>query len=156
MDIFERLGVEERRVRHDLSTLDWEGGLTTTDILEELPALPRDLFSDLEDGAIFHNPGEVIASIRGEVDRDAEDIPVEGATSLGGPAGYAPSPTGRLLTPPSTSHGIGSGTDTGDTGGGNTAATSWGHPGTTFGEEAAEEEQEEEKNAPEEYLDDLP
>ncbi len=156
MDIFQQLGVDERTVRRDLSTLDWQGGLTTVDIMEELPALPRALFGDLEDGAIFHGPDEVIAAMRGEVDRDAADMPVEGALSLGGPAGYGGSPTGKRVSAPSTNHGIGSGTDTGDTGGGNTAATGWRRPGTTFGEEAVEEEQEEEQNGPEEYLDDLP
>ncbi len=148
MDIFQQLGVDEEMVRRDLSTLDWQGGLTTMDIMEELPALPRDLFGDLEDGAIFHNPDEVIASMRGKVDRDAADMPAEGAISLGGPAGYGASATGRLATNPSTSPGIGSGTDIGGTG--------WARPGTTFGEEAVEEEQEEDEFGPEEFLDDLP
>ncbi len=156
MDIFRQTGVDEERVRHELSTLDWQGGLTTVDIMEELPALPRDLFGDLADGAIFHSPEDVIASLRGEVDPDAADIPSEGAESLGGPAGYGESSTGRLIRTPSTTGGVGSGTDSGDTGSGNTGATGWGRPGTTFGKEAVDEEQRDEEGSPEEYLDDLP
>ena len=65
-------------------------------------------------------------------------------------AGYGGSITGRLVMTPSTSHGIGSGTDTGDTGSGNTEATGWGRAGTTFGEEAVEERTEEELGSEEE------
>lgn len=144
MDVFQRLGVGEERVRHDLSALEWGNGLTTVDIVQQLPALPADLFADLEDGAIFHAPDEVIDAIHGQVDFDPADMAVEGAESLGGPAGYGPSSTGRLVRRPSTSGGIGSGTDTGDTGSGNTEATGWGRPGTTFGEEAIEQEEREE------------
>ncbi len=144
MDIFQRVGVSEERVRKDLSHLDWGRDLTTTDIMNELPALPVDLFGDLEDGEIFHSPDDVIEAMHGRLDMDPSDMAAEGAEALGGPSAYGPSPTGRLVRTPNTSHGIGSGTDTGDTGSGNTEATGWGRPGTTFGEEAVEEEEREE------------
>ncbi len=150
MDLFQRFGVGEERVRRELGSLDWEGGLTTEEISAQLAALPEDLFGDLEDGAIFHNPEEVIRALRGQIDLDAADFPVEGAASIGGPAGYGGSSTGRLVTRASTSGGIGSGTDTGDTGSGNTEATGWGRPGTTFGEEAVEAEAFEEQSGEEE------
>lgn len=143
MDIFQRVGVGEDQVRRDLSNLDWGRGLTTVEIMDQLPGLPIDLFGDLEDGEIFHGPDDVIRSMHGHVDMDPADMAAEGAESLGGPAGYGPSPTGHLVLTPNTSHGIGSGTDTGDTGSGNTEATGWGHPGTTFGEEAVEEQERE-------------
>ncbi len=150
MDTFQRLGLDEDRVRQELAGLDWGRGLTTYDIRQELPALPEELLSDLEDGAIFHSPEEVIRGVRGEIDRDAADFPVEGAESIGGPSGYGGSTTGRLVIRPSTSGGIGSGTDTGDTGSGNTEATGWGRAGTTYGEEAVEHETEEELGGEEE------
>ncbi len=146
MDPFERYGLKERRVREDLVGLDWQGGLTASEIRQELPALPEDLFGDLEDGQIFHTPDEVIRAIRGEIDLDPGDFPVEGAESIGGPAGYGGSTTGRLVIRANSSGGIGSGTDTGDTGSGNTEATGWGRPGTTYGEEAVEREIEEDEN----------
>ncbi|GEM_PF-4276563 len=144
MDAFREVGVDEELVRRELDRLNWSYPLTTADIFAQLPNLPEDLFGDLADGAIFHNPDEVIGALRGEIDLDAADFPAEGAESLGGPAGYGGSSTGRLILQPSTSHGIGSGTDTGDTGSGNTEATGWSRSGTTFGEEAVEEEQESE------------
>jgi len=150
MDLFQQLGVDEDRVRRDLANLDWEGGLTTAEISAQLGALPSDLFADLEDGAIFHNPDEVIRALHGEIDLDPADFPVEGATSLGGPAGYGGSTTGRTVTRVSTSGGIGSGTDTGDTGSGSSEATGWDRPGTTFGKEAVEREIAEELSGGEE------
>jgi hypothetical protein len=144
MSIFSRLRVSEERVRQELSGLDWRGGLTTAEIMAQLRGLPADLFGDLADGAIFHSPDEVVQSMEGQVDRDPGDMATEGAESLGGPAGYGESSTGRLVMTPNTSHGVGSGTDTGDTGSGNTEATGWGGPGTTFGEEAVKEDIEEE------------
>jgi hypothetical protein len=144
MDAFRSMGVDENRVRKELSQLDWGRGMTTAEIAAQLGALPPELFGDLADGAIFHNPEEVIRALHGEIDMDVDDIAAEGMESLGGPAGYGPSTTGHLVMTPSTSGGIGSGTDTGDTGSGNTEATGWGRPGTTFGEEAVEEEAEEE------------
>lgn len=150
MSIFEQLGLDERGVRLELDSLDWRGPLTTADIAAQLAALPEDLFGNLADGAIFHEPDEVMRALRGEIDLDAADLASEGAESIGGPAGYGESTTGRLVTTPSTSHGIGSGTDTGDTGSGNTEATGWGRAGTTFGEEAVEERTEEELGSKEE------
>lgn len=144
MSVFEQLGLDENRVRQELGSLDWRGPLTTADIAAQLAALPEDLFGNLADGAIFHEPDEVIRALRGEIDLDAADLASEGAESIGGPAGYGESTTGRLVMTPSTSHGIGSGTDTGDTGSGNTEATGWGRAGTTFGEEAVEESIEDE------------
>lgn len=150
MDAFERAGVNEERVRKELANLDWRGGLTTAEIFAQLPALTEELFGDLADGAIFHSPDEVIRALRGEIDRDAADLPAEGAASIGGPAAYGGSTTGRLVLTPSTSSGIGSGTDTGNTGAGSTGATGWGRPGTTFGEEAVEEDVERELGGEEE------
>lgn len=147
MDAFRQVGVDEETVRRELGTLDWQGGMTTADIAAQLRALPEDLFADLADGAIFHDPDEVIRALRGEIDMDAADLAAEGAASLGGPEGYGGSSTGRLVISPSASPGVGSGTDSGDTGSGNTEATGWGRPGTTFGEEAVEREQEEEMGA---------
>ncbi len=144
MNAFQQVGVDEDRVRRELDSLDWSGPLTTTDITAQLTALPGELFDDIPDGAIFHSPEEVIRALRGEIDLDMADFPVEGAESLGGPAGYGGSTTGRLVMKPSSSHGVGSGTDTGDTGSGNTEATGWSRAGTTFGEEAVEESIEDE------------
>ena len=144
MNVFEQAGIDEDRVRRELESLDWAGALTTEDISAQLSALPPGLFDDLANGAIFHTPDEVIRALRGEIDLDSADFPVEGAESLGGPAGYGGSTTGRMVIKPSSRHGIGSGTDTGDTGSGNTEATGWSRSGTTFGEEAVEEETEEE------------
>ncbi len=138
MDAFREIGVDEEMVRRELENLDWTGAMTTVEIAAQLPGLPEDLFGDLADGAVFHNPDEVIAALRGET-INAADMDGEGAESLGGPRGYGGSPTGRLILTPSTSSGIGSGTDTGDTGSGNTEATGWGRSGTTFGEEAVRE-----------------
>ncbi|MGI5836306.1 MAG: hypothetical protein ACOX87_07415 [Chloroflexota bacterium] len=140
MDAFREVGVDEELVLRELERLDWSYPLTTEDIYKQLPGLPEDLFGDLADGAVFHSPEEVIRALHGEIDLDAVDFPVEGAESLGGPAGYGGSSTGRLVRTPSTSYGIGSGTDTGDTGSGNTEATGWGRAGTKFGKEAVEEE----------------
>ncbi len=150
MDSFQQTHIGEEAVRRELDQLDWTGPLTTEDISAQLPGLPEGLFDDLANGAIFHSPEEVIRALRGEVDLDAADFPVEGAESLGGPAGYSGSNTGRLVGQPSSSHGIGSGTDTGDTGSGNTEATGWSRSGTTFGEEAVEEEANEELGGKEE------
>ena len=149
MDAFREAGVDEDLVRRELESLDWTAPLTTADIFAQLPGLPEDLFGDLADGAIFHNPDEVIRALRGEIDLAPEDFPVEGAASLGGPEGYGGSTTGRLSIRPSPSHGIGSGTETGDTGSGNTEATGWGRAGTTFGDEAVEAEMEAEMGAEE-------
>ena len=92
----------------------------------------------------------MIQGLKGHVDLDAADFPVEGAQSIGGPAGYGPSTTGASAhTHPSTG-GVGSGTDTGDTGSGSTSATGWARPGTTFGEEAVERETEKELGGEEE------
>lgn len=153
MDAFREVGVDEDLVLHKLEQLDWRYPLTAADIFSQLPGLPEDLFGDLADGAIFHSPDEVIRALHGEIDLDAADFPVEGAESLGGPAGYSGSNTGRLVISPSTSHGIGSGTDTGDTGSGNTEATGWSRAGTTFGEEAVEEEIEAEMGGEEQSSD---
>ncbi len=144
MNAFQQTHIDEEAVSRELDQLDWTGPLTTEDISAQLPALPEGLFDDLANGAIFHTAEEVMRALRGEVDLDAADFPIEGAESLGGPAGYSGSNTGRLVIKPSSSHGIGSGTDTGDTGSGNTEATGWSRAGTTFGEEAVEEEAEEE------------
>lgn len=153
MDAFREVGVDEELVRHELERLDWSYPLTARDILSQLPRLSEELFGNLADGAIFHSPDEVIRALHGEIDLDTADFPVEGAESLGGPAGYGGSNTGRLVTSPSTSHGIGSGTDTGDTGSGNTEATGWSRSGTTFGEEAVEEEVEAEMGGEEQPSD---
>ena len=150
MDPFRRLGLDEEQVRRDLDNLDWEGGLTTADIAAQLPALPQELFGDLADGAIFHGSDEVIRALKGEIDLDVADLPAEGAASIGGPAAYGGSSTGRLVIMPSAPGGVGSGTDTGDTGSGNTEATGWDRPGTTFGEEAVEREIEKELGGEEE------
>ncbi len=144
MDPFQHTDVDEELVRRELDQLDWTGSLTAAEISAQLSALPEGLFDDLANGAIFHTPDEVIRALRGEVDLSAADFPVEGAESLGGPAGYGGSNTGRLVIKPSSRHGIGSGTDTGDTGSGNTEATGWSRAGTTFGEEAVEESTDEE------------
>ena len=149
MDAFERTCTDERFVRGELDRLDWSAPLTTEDIIAQLPALPEGLFDDLAAGAIFHTPEEVMGALHGEIDLDAADFPVEGAESLGGPAGYGTTNTGRTVTRPSSSHGVGSGTDTGDTGSGTTEATGWSRAGTTFGEEAVEEEINEELGAEE-------
>ena len=153
MDAFREAGVDENQVRRELERLDWSYPLTTADIFAQLPGLPEDLFGDLADGAIFHSPDEVIRALHGEIDLDTADFPVEGAESLGGPSGYSGSNTGRTVVTPSTSHGVGSGTDTGDTGSGNTEATGWSRAGTTFGEEAVEEEVEAELGGQEEPSD---
>lgn len=150
MNPFQQVGVDEDRVRRELDNLDWTGPLTAAEIVAQLSALPEGLFDDLADGAIFHNPDEVIRALRGEVDLDAADFPIEGAESIGGPAGYGGSTTARWVRQPSSSHGIGSGTDTGDTGSGNTEATGWSRAGTTFGEEAVEERTEQELGGEEE------
>lgn len=144
MSVFEQLGLDEDRVRSALESLDWSGPLTTAEIARQLAGLPEDLFGNLADGAIFHDPSEVLRALMGEIDLDAADFPTEGAESIGGPSGYGGSTTGRPVVTPSTSHGIGSGSDTGDTGSGNTEATGWGRAGTTFGEEAVEERTEDE------------
>ncbi len=150
INAFQETGIDEERVRRELNNLDWRGALTTAEISAQLSALPSELFDDLPDGAIFHNPEEVIRALRGEIDLDAADFPSEGAESIGGPAGYGGSNTARLVMKPSTLHEIGSGTDTGDTGSGNTGATGWERSGTTFGEEAVEESIEEELGGEEE------
>ncbi len=150
MNPFRQTNVDEQSVRQALDQLDWTGPLTTEDISAQLQGLPEGLFDDLPNGAIFHRPEEVIQALRGEVDMDAADFPVEGAESIGGPAGYGGSNTGRLVIKPSSSHGVGSGTDTGDTGSGNTEATGWSRSGTTFGEEAVEESTDDELGGEEE------
>lgn len=144
MDAIERMGGNEAKLRSHLEQLDWGRGLTTAEIASQLRGTPTELFGDLADGAIFHGADEVIRALKGEIDLDVADMPAEGMESLGGPAGYGPSTTGALVMRPSTSGGIGSGTDTGDTGSGDTEATGWGRPGTTFGEEAVEEAAEDE------------
>jgi hypothetical protein len=144
MDVFRRHKIGEQQVRAELDKLDWSGPMTTADISGQLRGLPEDLLADIPAGAIFHEPDEVIRAIRGEVDRDEEDFPTEGAESIGGPAGYGESTTGQLFVSRPSGGGVGSGTDTGDTGSGNTEATGWGTPGTTFGEEAVEQDTEEE------------
>lgn len=144
MDPLARVGLNEDRVRFELSRLDWAAPLTTSDIAAQLPDLPGELFADLADGAIFHGPEEVIRALRGEIDLDPDDLPVEGAESIGGPAGYGGSSTGRTVSPPKADHGVGSGADTGDTGSGSTEATGWSRAGTTFGEEAVDERTEQE------------
>jgi hypothetical protein len=143
MDAFREIGVDEEYVRKQLECLDWTGAMTAAEIAVQLPSMSEELFGDLADGAVFHNPDEVIAALRGET-INAADMDGAGAESLGGPRGYGESTTGRLILTPSTSGGIGSGTDTGDTGSGNTEATGWGRAGTTFGEEAVKEAAEEE------------
>ncbi len=150
MNPFQQTNVAEELVRQELDRLDWSGPLTTEEISAQLPNLPEGLFDDLASGAIFHRPEEVIRALRGEIDLDAADFPAEGAESIGGPAGYSGSNTGRLVIKPSSGHGVGSGTDTGDTGSGNTEATGWSRSGTTFGEEAVEESIEEELGGEEE------
>ncbi len=150
MNPFEQNGIDEKYVERELSRIDWTGPLTTEEISAQLPDLPEGLFDDLANGAIFHNPSEVIRALRGEIDLDGADFPVEGAESLGGPAGYGGTNTARTVIRPSSGHGIGSGTDTGDTGSGNTGATGWSRAGTTFGEEAVEESTDEELGGKEE------
>jgi hypothetical protein len=144
MDVFQRLKIDEQRVRVELDKLDWSGPMTAAEIAGQLRSLPDDLLADVPAGAIFHEPDEVIRAIRGEIDLDEEDFPADGAASIGGPAGYGESPTGRMAPARPQGGGVGSGTDTGDTGSGNTEATGWGRPGTTFGEEAVEYDTEEE------------
>lgn len=155
MDVFRRLEIPEQRVRSDLEQLDWSGPLTTTDIAAQLPGLHEDLLADIPAGAIFHNPDEVIRAIKGEVDLDEADFPAEGAESIGGPAGYGGSTTGRLMPARPSGGGVGSGTGTGDTGSGDAEATGWGRRGTTFGgttfgKEAVERNTEEELGGEEE------
>ncbi len=154
MSAFERTGVDEEQLLLRLHDLDWTGALTASEIAAQLAGIPEELFGDIPEGAIFHSPEEVVRALRGEPHVDAAHLPSEGAESLGGPAGYGDSSTGRLVTTPSTSHGIGSGTDTGDTGSGDTSSTGWGRAGTTFGEEAVKERIEEELGGEEEELPD--
>ncbi|MGE5618354.1 MAG: hypothetical protein ACM3US_03760 [Sphingomonadaceae bacterium] len=152
MSALERMHVDEKQLLKRLDALDWTGPLTASEIATQLAGVPEELFGDIPEGAIFHSPEEVVRALRGEVHVDAAHLPSEGAESIGGPAGYGDSTTGRLVTPPSTSHGIGSGTDTGDTGSADTTSTGWGRAGTTFGEEAVEERIEEELGGEEEEL----
>lgn len=144
MDAIERMGEDEAKLRSHLEQLDWGRGLTTAEVASQLRSTPPELFGDLADGAIFHGADEVIRALKGEIDLDVADMPAEGMESLGGPAGYGPSTTAAPAMRPTTSGRVGSSTDTGDTGSGDTEATGWGRPGTTFGEETEEEAAEDE------------
>jgi hypothetical protein len=156
MDIFERLGLDEVRTRRELSTLDWQSGLTPVDIASELPALPADLFGDLEDGDIFHSLDQFIAALLGKLDTAPPDMATEGALSLGGPAAYGEPTAGWMVPTRDSTGGITSWTEAPDTGGGAVRATGERGTGPAPGAEPAADDQQEEPLYPEEYLDDLP
>jgi len=125
----EKVDVDLGEIRERLRPLEWGDGLSRTEIKRQWQDMPDAVYGVLPTDFVFRNEGEVMSYLA-HLRRHGAVAPLPELE----PHGYGPSPTGTSVARAPTEHGVGSGTDTGYTGGGS-VQTGVGRSGTTYGHE---------------------
>ena len=114
-------------IRQRLNRLIWKDGLTREEIRRQWRNIPISLYERLPLGYRFRGPGDVMSYL----ERLLRDQPII-MGPVDAPHGYEVSSAARSLDILPAQHGVGSGSDSGVTGGGS-AQTGTGREGVTYG-----------------------
>ena len=100
-------------LRDRLRSLSWGNGLTRDQIRDQWPDFPSDVYNQLPPEFPFHDASSIVSYLQHVASHDI----VKGEPPVGEPPrAWGPSPTGRTVHMPPSDHGVGSGTDPGNTG----------------------------------------
>ncbi|MHB1134476.1 MAG: hypothetical protein ACYC4L_19055 [Chloroflexota bacterium] len=132
------MAIDFDEMRTQLADVDWGTGLTRDAIRLRWPDLPREVYMHLPSEKEFTSTEELLDFTSQRLrEAQVEEMPTDGAAADGGPSAWGESSTGALLVEPDRSHGVGSGSDPGYTGGGS-VDTGSGRAGTSYGNGADE------------------